>query len=78
MASLCCAQAAAKAASRTAEFATTGDWPDEEEAIYPNSPLERSLSPSASVRLFSAAFALQTLDSTFAARVALILPLGVM
>ena len=44
------AQAAAKAASRTAEFATTGDWPEEEEAMYPTSPVERSLSASASVR----------------------------
>ena len=45
-----CVQAAVKAASRTAEFATTGDWPEEEEAMYPTSPVERSLSPSASVR----------------------------
>jgi len=44
-------QAAAKAASRTAEFATTGDWPEEEEeAMYPISPVARSMSPSGSVR----------------------------
>ena len=46
----CPEQAAVKSASRTAEFATTGDWPEEEEAMYPTSPIERSMSPSASVR----------------------------
>ena len=51
----CPEQAAVKAASRTAEFATTGDWPEEEEAMYPTSPIDRSLSPSASVRTRSEA-----------------------
>ena len=50
---LCHEQAAVRAASRTAEFATTGDWPEEEEAMYPTSPIDRSLSASASVRIRS-------------------------
>lgn len=39
-------KAAAKAASRTAEFATTGDWPEDEEAAYAQGPRYRHASSS--------------------------------